>query len=294
MEFITQTLSAVWNTLKSIRVTDIIDIILVAVMFYYVYRFIRERRAGKLAAGLLILLLILLLSDILDMRAMQFIMQNLFQVGMVAVIVVFQPELRSALEKVGAEPLRGLRSISEKSGNDASTVAMINEVTEAACDMSLDKTGALIVIERTTKLGDIIKTGTIVNADTTAFLIRNIFFKNAPLHDGAMIIRDDRIYAAGCFLPLSTNNDIIKDLGTRHRAAIGMSENSDAVIVVVSEENGTISVAVEGELKRNFSYNSLKAELTRLLLNEKPTDSENKKRGLRFTRKQKGAKDDER
>ena len=289
MEFITQTLSAVWNTLKNIRVTDIIDIILVAVMFYYVYRFIRERRAGKLAAGLLILLLILL-----DMRAMQFIMQNLFQVGMVAVIVVFQPELRSALEKVGAEPLRGLRSISEKSGNDASTIAMINEVTEAACDMSLDKTGALIVIERTTKLGDIIKTGTIVNADTTAFLIRNIFFKNAPLHDGAMIIRDDRIYAAGCFLPLSTNNDIIKDLGTRHRAAIGMSENSDAVIVVVSEENGTISIAVEGELKRNFSYNSLKAELTRLLLNEKPTDSENKKRGLRFTRKQKGAKDDER
>ena len=294
MEFITQTLSAVWNTLKNIRVTDIIDIILVAVMFYYVYRFIRERRAGKLAAGLLILLLILLLSDILDMRAMQFIMQNLFQVGMVAVIVVFQPELRSALEKVGAEPLRGLRSISEKSGNDASTIAMINEVTEAACDMSLDKTGALIVIERTTKLGDIIKTGTIVNADTTAFLIRNIFFKNAPLHDGAMIIRDDRIYAAGCFLPLSTNNDIIKDLGTRHRAAIGMSENSDAVIVVVSEENGTISIAVEGELKRNFSYNSLKAELTRLLLNEKPTDSENKKRGLRFTRTQKGAKDDER
>lgn len=294
MEFITQTLSAVWNTLKNIRVTDIIDIILVAVMFYYVYRFIRERRAGKLSAGLLILLLILLLSDILDMRAMQFIMQNLFQVGMVAVIVVFQPELRSALEKVGAEPLRGLRSISEKSGNDASTIAMINEVTEAACDMSLDKTGALIVIERTTKLGDIIKTGTIVNADTTAFLIRNIFFKNAPLHDGAMIIRDDRIYAAGCFLPLSTNNDIIKDLGTRHRAAIGMSENSDAVIVVVSEENGTISVAVEGELKRNFSYNSLKAELTRLLLNEKPTDSENKKRGLRFTRKQNGAKDDER
>lgn len=294
MEFITQTLSAVWNTLKNIRITDIIDIILVAVMFYYVYRFIRERRAGKLAAGLLILLLILLLSDILDMRAMQFIMQNLFQVGMVAVIVVFQPELRSALEKVGAEPLRGLRSISEKSGNDASTIAMINEVTEAACDMSLDKTGALIVIERTTKLGDIIKTGTIVNADTTAFLIRNIFFKNAPLHDGAMIIRDDRIYAAGCFLPLSTNNDIIKDLGTRHRAAIGMSENSDAVIVVVSEENGTISIAVEGELKRNFSYNSLKAELTRLLLNEKPTDSENKKRGLRFTRKQKGAKDDER
>lgn len=267
MDFLKPAALAVWNTLKSISVIDIIDIALVAVMFYYVYKFIRERRAGKLAAGLLILLLILVVSDALNMRAMQFVMQNLFQVGLVAVIVVFQPELRSALEKVGAEPLRGLRSIGEQRSGEAAVIsAMINEVTEAACDMSLDKTGALIVIERTTKLGDIIKTGTIVNANPTAFLIRNIFFKNAPLHDGAMIIRDGRVFAAGCFLPLSTNNDIIKDLGTRHRAAIGMSENSDAVIVVVSEENGTISVAVEGQLKRNFSYNSLKSELTSLLI----------------------------
>lgn len=267
MDFLKPAALAVWNTLKSISIIDIIDIALVAVMFYYVYKFIRERRAGKLAAGLLILLLVLVVSNALNMRAMQFVMQNLFQVGLVAVIVVFQPELRSALEKVGAEPLRGLRSIGEqRSGEVAVTSAMINEVTEAVCDMSLDKTGALIVIERTTKLGDIIKTGTIVNANPTAFLIRNIFFKNAPLHDGAMIIRDGRVFAAGCFLPLSTNNDIIKDLGTRHRAAIGMSENSDAVIVVVSEENGTISVAVEGQLKRNFSYNSLKSELTSLLI----------------------------
>ena len=263
------TLSYLWNIIRSITIIDIIDIAIVAFVFYYVYKFIRERRAGKLAAGILILLLVLLLSDVLKMHAMQFLMQNVFQVGVIAVIIVFQPELRSALEKVGAEPFKSLRSIGEsKAGESSQTIAMITSLTEAVCDMSLDKTGALIVIERTTKLGDIIKSGTIINANPTAFLIRNIFFNKAPLHDGAMVIRDNRLYAAGCFLPLSTNGDIIKDLGTRHRAAIGMSENSDAVIVVVSEETGTISIALEGQLKRNYSYNSLKSELTSLLVTE--------------------------
>ena len=262
-------LSYLWNIIRSITIIDIIDIAIVAFVFYYVYKFIRERRAGKLAAGILILLLVLLLSDVLKMHAMQFLMQNVFQVGVIAVIIVFQPELRSALEKVGAEPFKSLRSIGEsKAGESSQTIAMITSLTEAVCDMSLDKTGALIVIERTTKLGDIIKSGTIINANPTAFLIRNIFFNKAPLHDGAMVIRDNRLYAAGCFLPLSTNGDIIKDLGTRHRAAIGMSENSDAVIVVVSEETGTISIALEGQLKRNFSYNTLKSELVSLLVTE--------------------------
>ncbi len=259
----------IWDVIRDIGVTDIIDIAIVAIVFYYIYKFIRERRAGKLAAGILILLAILLISNLLNMHAMQFILQNVFQVGIIAIIIVFQPELRSALEKMGSEPLKSLRSIGEsKSGEHTQTVLMINELTEAVCDMSLDKTGALIVIERTTKLGDIIKSGTVINANPTTFLIRNIFFNKAPLHDGAMIIRDDRLYAAGCFLPLSTNPDIIKDLGTRHRAAIGMSENSDAVVIVVSEETGTISIAVGGQLKRNFSYNSLKSELTGLLLTE--------------------------
>lgn len=269
MENMRTTLDSIWNIIRDMGIIDFIDIAIVAILFYYIYKFIRERRAGKLAAGLLILLAVLLFSNFLNMHAMQFLLQNVFQVGMIAVIIVFQPELRSALEKMGSEPLRGLRSIGEsKTGERAQTLAMISEVTEAVCDMSLDKTGALIVIERTTKLGDIVKTGTVINANPTTFLIRNIFFNKAPLHDGAMIIREGRLYAAGCFLPLSTNNDIIKDLGTRHRAAIGMSENSDAVIVVVSEETGTISVAVEGQLKRNFSYNSLKTELTGLLLSE--------------------------
>ena len=287
MEKFRTVVSYFWNIIRDMGVVDFIDIAIVAILFYYMYKFIRERRAGKLAAGILILLLTLVLSNLLNMHAMQFILHNVFQVGVIAVIIVFQPELRSALEKMGSEPLKGLRSIGEaKSGERAQTLAMISEVTEAVCDMSLDKTGALIVIERTTKLGDIIKSGTVINANPTAFLIRNIFFNKAPLHDGAMVIRDDRLYAAGCFLPLSTNNDIIKDLGTRHRAAIGMSENSDAVIVVVSEETGTISIAVEGQLKRNYSYNTLKSELTGLLISDETQQKKSSQPGrLRHQKK---------
>lgn len=281
MEYITNMLSGVFNILSNISVTDIIDIAVVSFVFYYLYKFIRERRAGKLAVGILILLLVLLLSEILDMYAIGFLLTNFFQVGIIAIIIVFQPELRSALEKVGAEPLKSLRNIGEaKTGNVTQTKQTIAEITQAVCDMSLDKTGALIVIERGTKLGDIMKTGNFINANVESFLIRNIFFNKAPLHDGAMVIRNNRIHSAGCFLPLSTNDDIIKDLGTRHRAAIGMSENSDAIVIVVSEETGTISVALEGRLKRNFSYNTLKKELSSLLIPEEDSEKAPKKGGL--------------
>jgi len=266
-----------WDILSEINIIDIADIAIVSFVFYYVYKFIRERRAGKLAAGILMLLLVFFLSDFLGMDALVFLLTNLFQVGIIALIILFQPELRSALEKVGAEPLSGLRKIGEtKSGPDPKMLSAINEITQAVCDMSLDKTGALIVIERTTKLGDIIKSGTIVNANVNAFLIRNIFFNKAPLHDGAMVIKDGRVWSAGCFLPLSTSDDIIKDLGTRHRAAIGMSENSDAAIIVVSEETGNISLALEGTLRRNFSYNSLKSELIELLAPDETVEKSQK------------------
>ncbi len=269
MEPINRAFSTIWNTISDIGIVDIIDIAIVAFVFYYAYKFIRERRAGRLAIGILILLAVMLFSEIFEMHAIRFILQNVFQVGIIALIIVFQPELRSALEKVGAEPFRSLRSIGEvKVRSNAQTMAMISEISQAVCDMAQDKTGALIVIERSTKLGDIIKSGTVVNSNVSAFLIRNIFFNKAPLHDGAIIIKDGRIWSAGCFLPLSTNDDIIRDLGTRHRAAIGMSENSDAVIVVVSEETGNISVALEGQLKRNYTYNTLRLELEKLLITE--------------------------
>ncbi len=266
-EYITEFVSFLINQVQSIGITDVIDILLVSVVFYFAYRYIRDRRAGKLAAGIIVLVLLQLFSGILELTAMQFIMENVFQVGLIAIIIVFQPELRSMLEKVGGEPLKSLKSIGEQKENTQLS-AMINALCETACDLSKEKTGALIVVERTTKLGEYIKSGTVINADLVPYMLKNIFFNKAPMHDGAVIIRDMRIYAAGCFLPLSTNNEIIKDLGTRHRAAIGMSENSDAIVIVVSEENGTISMALEGKLKRNFDYLSLKKELTSLLTDE--------------------------
>lgn len=252
------------SPIKDITFVDILDIIILAMLFYYVYRFIRDRRAGKLAVGVLLILLVLIISSALEMHAINFILQNFFQVGIMALFVVFQPELRAALEKMGAMPMASLKNITEQ--KDAEQISeAVEALTEAVCDLSREKTGALIVIERSTKLGEYIKSGVVINAQTNPFLLRNIFYNKAPLHDGAVIIRDYRIYAAGCFLPLSTQADIVKDLGTRHRAAIGMSEISDAPVIVVSEETGTISVAYEGALKRNFNYSTLKEELLSIL-----------------------------
>ena len=266
-ETIKNTFENMWGMLSMISFVDIVDIALLSVILYYIYKFIRDRRAGKLALGVLFMVVFLAMSEIFEMHAMQFIFKNVFQIGMITLIIVFQPELRSALEKVGGESLRGFKSIGEQKGM-TQMVSAIDEVCEAAAELSKTKTGALMVFERSTKLGERILTGTIINADTSSFLIRNIFFNKAPLHDGAMILREGRIHAAGCLLPLSENPDIIKDLGTRHRAAIGMSENSDAAVVVVSEETGTISLAFEGKLKRGFNKESLKAELRSLLLDE--------------------------
>jgi diadenylate cyclase len=249
------------------RIIDIIDILIVSVVVYYLIKFIRERRAGKLALGVVVLIFLQAVGQMLNFMALQFIMQNVFQVGLIALVVVFTPEIRSALEKMGGQPLRNLKSITEQKDIQAIT-GMINDMCEALFDLSKDKTGALVVIERSTKLGDVIKSGTLINADMSPFLLKNIFFNKAPLHDGAVIVRGTRIYAAGCFLPLSVNTDIIKDLGTRHRAAIGMSENSDAIVLVVSEETGIISMAHEGKLRRSFDYMSLRSELVGMLIHD--------------------------
>ena len=278
-EWLTDFAGGILRTIKSISFLDIIDIIGVAFLLYYIYKFIRDRRAGKLALGVAFIIAFQILSDILEMHAMQYILQNVLQVGLITLVVLFQPELRSALEKMGGESLRGIRSIGEQKGT-SHVYAAIDSVAAAVADMSASKTGALIVFERSTKLGDLILTGTVINADPTPFLIKNVFFNKAPLHDGALIVRDGRLYAAGCLLPLSTNPDIIKDLGTRHRAAIGMSENSDAVVVVVSEETGTVSIAYEGKLKRGFSRNSLSKELRKYLA--EPNEGITKKARLRF------------
>lgn len=259
--------------IKSISFADIIDIACVSVLLYYLYKFIRDRRAGKLALGVLLLFIVQFISQIADMYVLQYILQNIFQIGFITLVILFQPELRSVLEKVGAQPLKSLKSIGDTK-NISSMQSVIDEVTEAVGDLAESKTGALIVFERMTKLGDIVQTGTVIDAYPDAFLIKNIFFNKAPMHDGAMIIRNKRIYAAGCVLPVSNNPDIIKDLGTRHRAGIGMSENSDAVVVIVSEETGVISTAVEGNLVRNYTRESL-AEFLRSQLSAE-SDGEKK------------------
>lgn len=266
-EWIGENFTFVLQQIMEIGITDILDIALVSIVLFYAYRFIKERRAGKLALGIVLLFIIMVISDVLQMHVTRFFLENIFQVGIIVIIILFQPELRSALEKVGGEPFRSIKSIGEqKDGSE--TLAVIKEVCDAMADLAEEKTGALLVFERTTKLGDIVKTGTILNADVSSFLLKNIFFNKAPMHDGATIISGDRIYSAGCFLPLSLNEDIVKDLGTRHRAGIGMSENSDAVVVIVSEETGVISVAIEGKLRRGYDRETLAAELESQLLTD--------------------------
>ena len=267
MEKISHYFYVITNQLSTIGFADVVDIIIVAFLLYYTFKFMRDRRAGKLALGVILMLLMLFVSDIFKMRATYFILESIISVGLIALLIVFQPELRSMLEKMGGESVKGFRGRLDKSSAEKYRQA-IGEICVAADDLSRTKTGALIVIERSTKLGDVIKTGTVIDAQASSFLLGNIFFNKAPLHDGAVIVRNQRIYAAGCFLPLSTNPESIKDLGTRHRAGIGMSENSDAVVIIVSEETGVISVAIDGELQRGFTGKTLEDYIIPLLVTE--------------------------
>ena len=254
--------------IKYIGIADIIDILILAICLFYVYKFIRDRRAVKLAVGIAVITLLNFASVIFEMHAIGFILENFFQAGIILLIIVFQPELRSALEKMGGKPFESIKNLGGESKNNELVVSSIDAICSAVCDLARDKTGALVVIERTTKLGDFIRSGVVVDAKVSAALMKNLFFNKAALHDGAMIIRDMRIHAAGCFLPLSTRDDIDKDLGTRHRAAIGLSEVSDAIVIVVSEETGIISIALDGELKRKLNYSMLKNELAKELLQD--------------------------
>ena len=246
---------------KHIGVKDVIDILLLSLVLFFVYRLIRDSRAWKLLLGAGIIVLMSGISNIFDMNALSFVFGNIQQLGVLAILILFQPELRTALEKVGGTSITGIKSISAESRELATKSAQIEAICTAATELSRDKVGALIVIEKSTKLGDFINSGVYIDAAISPYMLRNIFFDKAPLHDGAVIIRDGRICAAGCFLPLSTKTDIDKDLGTRHRAAIGLTEISDAVVIVVSEETGIISVSNDGNLERNYNYSTLKQAL---------------------------------
>ena len=237
------------NIVSNIGINDVLDILIVAFLFYKLLGFIRETRAEQLAKGLLILVIVALLASWLHLYTLQWILSNLVNVGLIAIVIIYQPELRRLLENLGRNKL-----ISNFSGIDLEEAEEITlEITEALLSMSRSKTGALIVIERETTLTDIIETGTVIKAGIQREMIGNIFYEGAPLHDGALIIRGDKLWAAGCVLPLTEDKQLSKELGTRHRAGIGITENSDALVFIVSEETGIISKAEDGKLERRLS-----------------------------------------
>lgn len=249
--------------LRSIGWSDVLDIIIVASLIFVVIRFIRRTNAKKVANGILILVLATWVSSALNLMVTNFILRQVFGIGILAVIILFQPEIRRALEKVGSSQLFNL--LGKEWGGQAID-HVIQETVYACEDMARSRTGALIVFERDNRLNEAQSSGTPVDAFVSSELLKNIFYDKSPLHDGAVIIKEGRLAAAGCMLPLSTNANLSRDLGMRHRAGIGVSEQSDAVVVIVSEETGGISVAVDGLLKRHLSHETFETLLRRELL----------------------------
>ena len=254
----------------------LVDILLLSLILYMAVRFLWDRRAGKLLLGLVIWTVALLLSRLLRLVAVGSILDLVSQAGVLVLVLIFQPEIRDALEKLGGEPFKKFKNLSAE-GDSGATVEGINAICEAATDMARTKTGALIVIERSTKLGDIIRSGVEVDARLTPYILKSIFFPNSPLHDGAIVVRNMRVCSAGCLLPLTRRQDVDPNLGTRHRAALGMSEACDAVIIVVSEETGTISVAYNRTLTRDYTSQTLKLYLSEVLMSTHGTAAMTKK-----------------
>lgn len=243
---------------SNIGVKDIVDMAIVAYVFYKLFMLIRETRAEQLIKGILVLLVATQISEWLQLHVINWILRNTIQVGVIALLIVFQPELRRALEYIGRTKFL-TKSIVDIEDEEIKMTA--EEITEAVASLSRQKIGALIVIERETGLNEVIETGTSINGQISRGLLINIFIPNTPLHDGAVLIRKTEILAAGCLLPLTENQNLSKELGTRHRAAIGITERSDALVVVVSEETGAISIAENGKLQRFLDAETLRQSL---------------------------------
>ena len=257
----------VMKLISSVGIADIIDITVVALVIYYSVKLVRQTRAFQLVKGVVLMGIIYFLVSALNMSASSFLFSQLFRNIVIVMILLFQPEIRHAIESVGRGGFKKFGSLFQRGGDYTGEEYKISasNISKAAGNMSDKRIGALIVIEGKTLLGEIISTGSTVDSNITSPMIENIFFPKAPLHDGAMIIRDNRIHSAGCILPL-TQNEVAFELGTRHRAAIGMSEHSDALIVVVSEETGAISVAHKGTLERNVTSGELLETLNAFLV----------------------------
>ena len=269
MDAVFNTIIALWNqiiyAISNIRVFDIVDILIVAFIIYKAIEFLHESRAGQLAKGILFILFLYAFAIVFKLGVLRWLLSAIVGSAIVALAIVFQPELRRILERVGQV---NLGQTSTNSSETERILESIDKICKAAGTMQENKIGALIVFERKTQLGEIINTGTHIDAHVSTSLINNIFFPKSPLHDGAVIIRDGRVCAAACILPLTQGNDLSSQLGTRHRAAVGMTENSDAIVLVVSEETGTISIAYDGVIKRDYNVATAYEELKSKLINE--------------------------
>lgn len=277
-----------WEWMVSIAMNfqfkDAVDIIIVAFLIYGVVKLVRETRAGQLVKGLFLLVVLFIISSYFNLVMVSRVLAYFFQFAFVAILIVFQPEIRKALEQVGrnnvGQSIAAVVTGRDRSYDRAQIRKAINAVVDGVGILQQLKMGALIVFERKTKLGDIIETGTQINCEPSGQIVGNIFFNKAPLHDGAMIIRDGMIHAAGCILPLTKNTSVSAELGTRHRAALGVSEESDAVVVVVSEETGQISVAVNGVLARRFTRDTLRDVLEGYLIPQEEASTVRRKFGV--------------
>ncbi len=262
------------NNFRMATLWDVVDILIVAFIFYRLMRFLRNTNAAKLFQGLVVLVAATLLSEVLQLKAVSFIMRTVMEVGILALVIIFQPELRKILEQFGSQRLLKMFSMGRAQEN-RNTDAAILQTIEAVNSLAWTKTGALIIFQREDDLQHIINTGTTINADVNAELLKNLFYNKAPLHDGAVIIANGRIAAAGCILPLSGKQNISKDLGTRHRAGLGQSEAYDSLSVVVSEETGGISLAEGGILKQHLAPETLERLLIAKLMPEEDAEKPN-------------------
>lgn len=283
MEYISQAWGTIMDLARHFTLKDALDVAIVTLLLYSAIKLVRETRAGQFIKGIILLVVLFLISSQFDLLMLNAILRAFLSSGIVIVVILFQPEIRKALEQVGhskvAKSLASAVGVKDKEEGKAATRKAIEGVVDATQILQQLRMGALIVFERQTKLGEIVSTGTVVEAAPSAQLIANIFFNKAPLHDGGMIIREGQVYAAGCILPLTSNENVSAELGTRHRAALGMSENSDAVVVVVSEETGQISIAMAGKLTRNYNRVTLREVLERELIGS-PEDASGSKRIL--------------
>ena len=265
METILQVLQTAQSVIKTMAISDFVDIAIVAYVVYRVLLLIRRSRSGQVAKAIVLIIVALVISTFFHLNIISFLLGRAVELGLIALIIIFQPELRRLLEQMGSRKIKGVFTREEAPQELENAIL---QTVAAYTAFAKDKVGALMVFERKTLLDDVLKSGTVVDATASAELLKILFWNKAPMHDGAVIIRAGRVAGAGCMLPLSTNVNLSRDLGMRHRAGIGMSENSDAVVAIVSEETGSISVAVGGMLKRHLAPETLERLLRKELLPE--------------------------